>query len=401
SHVVGAPFSNVDLSFDKENDILLGFFYVLRSKIYMGKTLLLPNWKNGNILLQTRPKVAMSLRDFCKSLQQCAEKLEQEVKYNINEAHNLFFAKAMDETRLAVEKAKDYHYGEIVKALNQILENVKSLLSHQDKIEWLSNEANFSSSDLKKCKKGPVSASPKSEQKPAFSRSVENIPQNTKRDRRKTVSEVSAQTLEAWEKYLDQKESDETEVLEIATRTQNTVPRRTLSNARARKKFVSSTMGGFLDDNGRLARSLDSIMEKSQNDEEIYRSTLNTISSDKQENIDEKADCTASCETFNNCAVVDDPQDESRTTSIDPALSTHGNSVSKAGEGETSTSIYLKGGRSDTLDLVERINKSNIQKEDIITEFMKDFGDSAESEIGPRQEDPIALKPKIVDVIVS
>lgn len=315
----------------------------------------------------------MSLRDFCQSLQQCAEKLEQEVKCNINEAHNLFFAKAMDETRLAVEKAKDYHYEEIVKALNQILENVKSLISHQDKIEWLNNEANFSSTDLKQYKKVPT----RTEQKPSFSRSVENIPQSTKRDRRKTVSEVSAQTLEAWEKYLDQKESNESEVLEIATKTEKTVPRRTLSNARARKKFVSSTMGAFLDDNGRPAGSLESIIERSQNDEEIHNANY---SEEHESAINQQTDHTDPWEPSLQSNLAPKPRE---ITSL------------------SSTSPYTKGGICDTLNLVDKTKESSIQKEEIIIEFMKDFGDNGDEEIGPRQEDPIKLKPKIVDVIVS
>ncbi|CAG9773752.1 unnamed protein product [Ceutorhynchus assimilis] len=212
----------------------------------------------------------MSMKQFCKTLKQCAEKLEEDLKYNINGFHNQFFGKTMTETKLALERAKDYHYKEIIDSIAIILKNVEIIIFHQDKIEWLGQEDNFTSEDLKRFSyvKRQVFAFSKQDN---VSRSEENLSKNvSKRERRRTASEISIGTLEAWEKYLDKKEDPIENIEEI----KKIVPKRTLSNARARKKFVSSTVGGFLDYEERR-RNLDSIVERSSFDE---RNDFNRIS---------------------------------------------------------------------------------------------------------------------------
>ncbi|XP_050299700.1 uncharacterized protein LOC126738413 [Anthonomus grandis grandis] len=230
----------------------------------------------------------MTLKEFCLALQTCAEKLDEEIRYNINEFNNKMFGKEMTETKLALERAKDYHYKEIVDALTEIVKNVNVILFHQEKVEWLSNEQNFSEHDLKRFSyvKRQVYAFSKQQPQPTMTRSVENLSatQKVSKQKRRTVSEISVGTLEAWEKYLDQKEQKEVEVQEKLQEVKKSVPKRTLSNARARKKFVSSTLGGFLDNDWKR-KTLDSI-EELNIDEKNLANCLSEESSDFNESCD-------------------------------------------------------------------------------------------------------------------
>ncbi|XP_066249213.1 repetitive organellar protein-like [Euwallacea similis] len=208
----------------------------------------------------------MALRDFCKSLHQCSEKLEAELRISINDFNNFIHGKSIDETVIALERAKDYHFQEILDAVRVILEKVKVIVFHQEKIDWLSDSTNFTANYLKRF--SYVKNQIYNFQKPqTVTRSEENLPYKVKRERRRTVSEISASSLESWEKYLDQKEGNKNIAEDVVIEIKKEVPKRTSPNARARKKFVSSTFGGFLDNEATQKPALESIVESSSPEE--------------------------------------------------------------------------------------------------------------------------------------
>lgn len=218
----------------------------------------------------------MALKDFCKTLQTCAAQLEAELRININDYNNLVHDNIADESKAALEAAKNYHYSEIIGAVGDIVEKVKMIIFHQNKLEWLSDESNFTGDYLKRFSfvKGQIYNFPQqqAQQIAKLSRSEQNlsVSYRTKRERRRTASECSMTSLVAWENYLDQKEKSNSvvEPLIIEEEIKKSVPKRTLSNARARKKFVSSTFGGFLDyDTNGKGQDLESINEDNQQGE--------------------------------------------------------------------------------------------------------------------------------------
>lgn len=232
----------------------------------------------------------MALKDFCKSLQSCAAQLETELRININDYNNLVHDNIADESKAALEAAKNYHYAEIIGAVGDIVEKVKMIIFHQSKLEWLSDESNFTGDYLKRFSfvKGQIYNFPQqqADQIAKLSKSEQNlsVSYREKRERRRTASECSLTSLQAWENYLDQKEKNTlvAEPLIIEEQTKKSVPRRTLSNARARKKFVSSTFGAFLDsDTNSQGQDLESIIEDSQQVEvATYENDKMTQSSD-------------------------------------------------------------------------------------------------------------------------
>ncbi|XP_066139832.1 myosin-11-like [Euwallacea fornicatus] len=202
----------------------------------------------------------MALRDFCKSLYQCSEKLEAELRININDFNNFIHGKSVDETAIALERAKDYHFQEIFDAVEVILEKVKVVVFHQEKIDWLSDSRNFTANYLKRFSyvKNQIYNFTKPE---TITRSEENLSRKVKRERRRTVSEISVGSLESWEKYLDKKKENDDSAADVPIEVKKEVPKRTSANRRARKRFVSSTFGGFLDNETAHKPGLESIME--------------------------------------------------------------------------------------------------------------------------------------------
>ncbi|XP_060523023.1 uncharacterized protein LOC132700003 [Cylas formicarius] len=192
-----------------------------------------------------------TLKDLCLILQQCTEKIGEETKTALNDLTNLITSQTMTEVKLSLEKAKDYHYKEIMSSLEEILKHVRLVLFHEEKIRWLSDEHHFTQDELKRYSyvQRQVNAFSKS-------KSEEAIFTNVKREKRRVASEVSIGTLEAWEKYLDCRAGEEQKVEEV----KKPVPKRTNSDSRRRKKFVSSTVEAFLENNQRRY-DLDSIVE--------------------------------------------------------------------------------------------------------------------------------------------
>lgn len=334
----------------------------------------------------------MALKDFCKTLQSCAAQLEAELRININDYNNLVHDNIADESKAALEAAKNYHYAEIIGAVGDIVEKVKMIIFHQSKLEWLSEESNFTGDYLKRFSfvKGQIYNFPQqqAQQIAKLSRSEQNlsVSSRTKRERRRTASECSLTSLEAWENYLDQKEKS-TIIVEPAVieETKKSVPRRTLSNARARKKFVSSTFGAFLDsDTNSKGQDLESIIEDSQQVElTTYENKNITQSSDS---LTEKTEQSS----YKNDEVLNNILDKFFYKYGSDNNSNLSERLSKSCEHFTNTSnteVVMRSKSSDNVISSSR-NSKYLNNDDQNTED-NDF-------VGPESSKPI-----IVDVIVS
>ncbi|KAJ8957393.1 hypothetical protein NQ318_004873 [Aromia moschata] len=99
---------------------------------------------------------------------------------NIDDCHKLLLSNEAIETKLALEKAKDYHYKEILDFLRKILVDIRKIIFHEEK-----NQRQIS----------------------IFSNSQEEVV--TKREKRRVASEISIGSLEAWEHYLEKKAQEE------------------------------------------------------------------------------------------------------------------------------------------------------------------------------------------------
>ncbi|KAL1494549.1 hypothetical protein ABEB36_010130 [Hypothenemus hampei] len=209
----------------------------------------------------------MALKELSTTLQQYVENMEKDLRKDINDFNNLMFEKNASETVIALERAKDYHRQEIVNALQHIQREIKRMVFHQKQLRWFHDEAaNFTPENLKRFSYFKKQVYEEIPTRPTLTRSVENLNTRSKKERRRTVSEVSLETLNAWEMYLDQKQEqvEQEKQLEVSTN----VPRRTLSNSRSRKKFVSSTLGEFLDGDVTKHSGLESIIDCEEEDTE-------------------------------------------------------------------------------------------------------------------------------------
>lgn len=176
--------------------------------------------------------MSATLNELCTNLQENTEKLEEEIKRNIVDCHQLLIDKKATQTKLALEKAKDYHYKEVLDILKDIVNNIKKIIHHERKIRELDDEGNFTSDELKRY-------SYVQRQVQAFSTPEEVV---TKREKRRVASAISVESLEAWEQYLEKKEEEKAIQVE-----KTTIPKRKTKGNRKKKKFVSSTFNNFLD----------------------------------------------------------------------------------------------------------------------------------------------------------
>ncbi|KAJ8986122.1 hypothetical protein NQ317_005592 [Molorchus minor] len=200
-----------------------------------------------------------TLHELCKYMQHCTEKLEEEIKRNIDNCHKLLLDNEATEIKLALEKAKDYHFKEILDILNVIVTNIKKVIFHEEKIRSLSDEEAMSLEELKRYSH--------------VQRQVSVYSNNEKREKRRVASEISIGSLEAWEQYLEKKKEEET--LNEAEKSEMSKRKRP-TGRRRKKKLVSSTFNNFLDYRTG-GRSLDSILEGDTKEE-----PLNTNSDSKE-----------------------------------------------------------------------------------------------------------------------
>ncbi|KAJ8972019.1 hypothetical protein NQ314_000401 [Rhamnusium bicolor] len=190
-----------------------------------------------------------ALSELCKLMQNCTEKLEEEIKNNINDCHKLLLSNQATETKLALEKAKDYHYKEI--------------------LDFLKDVNNFTPEELKRY-------SYVQRQVNAFSSTEEVV---NKREKRRVASEVSLESLEAWEVYLEKKAEEEKQIQE----EKSAIPKRKrMNNRRRKKKFVSSTFNNFLGD-----RMLDSISEDGVSEEDFNLNDRLLLEENRNDNEEE------------------------------------------------------------------------------------------------------------------
>lgn len=192
--------------------------------------------------------MSTTLSELCRNLQDNTEKLEEEIKRNIVDCHQLLIDKKATQNKLGLEKAKDYHYKEVLDILKDIVNSIRKIIHHERKIRELDDEGNFTTDDLKRY-------SYVQRQVQAFSHS-DDTEVVTKREKRRVASVVSVESLEAWELYLEKKEEQE-KAIQVE---KIPVPKRKTEGNRKKKKIISSTFNNFLDskcENG----GLESIIE--------------------------------------------------------------------------------------------------------------------------------------------
>ncbi|KAJ8923158.1 hypothetical protein NQ315_001712 [Exocentrus adspersus] len=222
-----------------------------------------------------------ALTELCKNLQADTEKLEAELKNNIAQCHKLLIDNKATATRMALEKAKDYHYKEVLDILKDIVNNIRKIIFHEQKIKKLNDEVNITPEELKRY-------SYVQRQVQAFSNGQGVV---TKREKRRVASEISVESLEAWELYLEKKEEEE----KVVHVEKVEIPKRKTESKRRKKKFVSSTFNNFLDGrNGSVAFDKEEDIQIQRRLEEIQAASLSSINESDTENEDEDKEATTS-----------------------------------------------------------------------------------------------------------
>ncbi|KAG5885224.1 hypothetical protein JTB14_002652 [Gonioctena quinquepunctata] len=196
-----------------------------------------------------------TLNDLCKYMYSCAEKLEEEIKININDCLNMITNKEATDLKVALEKVKDDHYNEILKLLSDIITNVRKIIYHEDYIKKLTHRKSVSNEEIDRCHFSPISTSMQDlninkQHRPPISASLQDLPREVekvvRREKRRVVSQVSVYSLEAWEAYLNKKEALEASIPVVME--SSTIGRRNKQSKRKQKKFISSTFNDILDD---------------------------------------------------------------------------------------------------------------------------------------------------------
>ncbi|XP_018573570.1 uncharacterized protein LOC108912725 [Anoplophora glabripennis] len=300
--------------------------------------------------------MSSALTELCRNLQDNTEKLEDEIKRNIVDCHKLLIDQKATQIKLALEKAKDFHYKEVLDILKEIVNSIRKIIYHEQRIRTLDDEKNVSPDELKRY-------SYVQRQVQAFSNPEEAV---TKREKRRVASAISVESLEAWELYLDKKEEEEKAIQVEVTK----IPKRLETKGnRKKKKRVSSTFNNFLDSKCG-SRSLDSILEEQ------------TSVSDRLARVDPKEDYTKSC-NFEfidvngkgiECDYFGRPLDEVSAASL-----------SSIYESDSDDESF-----KDAYSEDEKGQKQNLSTLDILETLNEEY------QLGPINED---TKPKIVDVV--
>lgn len=148
--------------------------------------------------------MATNLKDFCYTLRDCAQKLEEELMININDCNNMVVSGLGSEIKIALDKAKDIHYKEILTFMREIIINIRKIIYHEEQIRSLSNKEKLSDEEIKKYS--------------YVQRQVSRFDNKVvmRRERRRGVSNLSSSSLDAWEKYMEEHKNN-TESLTLAT----------------------------------------------------------------------------------------------------------------------------------------------------------------------------------------
>ncbi|VEN47276.1 unnamed protein product [Callosobruchus maculatus] len=204
----------------------------------------------------------MALGQFCDCLKNCADKLEEDIRTNINEFHNMVTEGAVDEVKLALDKAKDYHYKEIVRFMEDIVNDVRKIVLHEHEIQRLQRQERMTEDERKR-------HSYVRRQIRAFNGSTKV----TRREIRRAASEQSINSLEAWENYLDRKGETglSTSLPEL---TFPPVQRRQTGKSRRNQKNRSSTFNSILDSSSVASQNLGNISEEDKVEEQADDSSV-------------------------------------------------------------------------------------------------------------------------------
>lgn len=202
-----------------------------------------------------------ALSHLCSLLHNCTEELEKETKNSINDCCNRITTKQMTDVQVALDKAKDYHYKEIINILSEIITNVKKMLFHEEKIRKLNDQENLTDTEIKRYShvrrqisnfSGDCPTTEVVKRAPKPNDDTESTPARplSRREIRRAASEVSVYSLEAWEQYQMQKEQEESTLTSaISMPNININPKLRLQvGKRKQTKFISSTFNNILDD---------------------------------------------------------------------------------------------------------------------------------------------------------
>lgn len=205
-----------------------------------------------------------TLKEFCHLLEDCASRLEGDLRNSIEICRKRLLLNELTETKVALEKAKDYHYKEIIKILAGVLTNVKQIIHHENKIGQLNNSGKLSDEELK-------DYSYVRRQVSAFS-SGEKV---VRREMRRATSENSVYCLETWENFLEEEVNKKALYLSTSLPNINDVPKRNSPQSkRKQKKLVSSTFENILEDEEVRLRSMETLVEDTTNEFKEVRSEL-------------------------------------------------------------------------------------------------------------------------------
>lgn len=208
--------------------------------------------------------MSTTLKEFCHLLENCASRFEEEIRNSIEICRQNLLLNEFTDTKVALEKAKDYHCKEIIKILAGVLTNVKQIIYHDNKIRQLSNRGKLSDEELK-------DYSYVRRQVSAFSGGEKVV----RRELRRATSENSVYCLETWENFLEEEVNKKAVYLSTSLPNINEVPKRNSPKSkRKQKKLVSSTFENILEDEEPRFRSMETLAEESTNEFREIRSEL-------------------------------------------------------------------------------------------------------------------------------
>nr|CAH7769337.1 unnamed protein product [Callosobruchus chinensis] len=169
---------------------------------------------------------------------------------------------AVDEVKLALDKAKDYHYKEIIRFMEDIVNDVRKIVLHEHEIQRLQRQERMTEDERKK-------HSYVRRQIRAFNGSTKV----TRREIRRAASEQSINSLEAWENYLDKKGETglSTSLPEL---TFPPAQKRQPGKSRRNQKNRSSTFNSILDNSSVASQNLGNISEEDKVEEQADDSSI-------------------------------------------------------------------------------------------------------------------------------
>lgn len=201
--------------------------------------------------------MSTTLKDFCHLLENGANTLEEEIRNSIEICRQSLLNSKLPDTKVALEKAKDYHCKEIINILSGIVTNIKQIMYHENKINQLNNKGKLSEAELKEYSyvKRQVSA---------FSGGEKVV----RRELRRATSENSVYCLDTWENFLKDEVNKDALYLSTSLPNINDVPKRhSPKSKRKQKKLISSTFENILEDDEEARfKSMDTLLEENTND---------------------------------------------------------------------------------------------------------------------------------------